>query len=228
MKPSQQIDLDRSPRPEKRRWRWFTLALLAALVVLASVIVGLLIGNVNGNQSTPMADASSRFVDRSPSAASGPTVDTPGRPDSNDPPRTAGPQGTDSAEQLLEVIRLANVAVGGDVSDLRSVEAEPVGAWHVHFETADGLESKVRVVDDKATIIETERSDDGRFPGTWRIEDINSAVLAALAAYPGSYLTELELDASSHAPYRIELVDGSVHKLRLDTNFQIVEMRLDD
>ncbi len=130
--------------------------------------------------------------------------------------------GTDSPDELLEIIAAGSAAADGDPV---SVEAEQDGSWDVELRTSAGDETKVRVSPDgHARVRDTDPADgDGDVPqGVLDAQTVRALVAAALAEFDGRIL-DIEIDDDG-SPFDVTVLtdDGRIVDIDLDANMAVV------
>jgi hypothetical protein len=123
--------------------------------------------------------------------------------------------GSDSADELNEIIAAASASAQGDAVGM---EAGRDGSWDVSFETDAGEETEVRVTaDGTAEVVSTDAADaDESAPlGVLDTETVDALVAAAMDEVEGK-ITDLEIDDDPASPFDISVVQANGRNLDLD------------
>jgi len=133
--------------------------------------------------------------------------------------------GTDSAEELSEIIAAASASAEGDAVGM---EADRDGSWDVSFETSAGEETEVRVTaGGSAEVVSTDAADaDDTAPlGVLDTETVDALVSAAMDEVEGK-ITDLEIDDDPASPYDISVVqaNGRILELYLDADMKVLSI----
>lgn len=136
--------------------------------------------------------------------------------------------GTDSADELNEIIAAASASAEGDAVGM---EANSDGSWDVSFEKGTGEETDVRVTaDGSAEVVATDAADgDDSAPlGVLDPETIDALVAAAMADVDGR-ITDLEIDDDPASPFAISVVqaNGRTLDLDLDAEMKVLSINTD-
>jgi uncharacterized membrane protein YkoI len=149
--------------------------------------------------------------------------------DDDDADSTSGGEptdiGTDSADELSEIIAAASASAEGDAVGM---EAERDGSWEVSFATSTGEETEVRVTaGGTAEVVSTDAADaDDTAPlGVLDTETVDALVSAAMDEVEGK-ITDLEIDDDPASPYDISVVqaNGRILELHLDADMKVLSI----
>jgi hypothetical protein len=197
---------NRAPLVTPKRSRKRTLLIAGGSVLAAAVLagggiaVGAAIADEMDENDGDRSSASTTSEDDADDSASG---------------GAATDIGTDSADELNEIIAAASASAEGDAVGM---EANSDGSWDVSFEKGTGEETDVRVTaDGSAEVVATDAADgDDSAPlGVLDPETIDALVAAAMADVDGR-ITDLEIDDDPASPFAISVVQANGRSLDLD------------
>ena len=131
--------------------------------------------------------------------------------------------GSDSADELNDIIATASASAEGDPVE---IEANRDGSWDVTFETSSGEETEVRVAGEgTAEVVSTDAADgDDSAPlGALDAATVDALVAAAMADTDGK-VTDIEIDDDTASPYDLSVVtaEGRTVELDLDSDMKVL------
>lgn len=203
-----------SPAPHRSRTR--TLLVAGGAVLAAAVLAG-------GGIAVGAAIADEMDDDDDERAS----VSTTSDDDRVDDGASAGAQsadhGTESADQLSEIIAAASATAEGDAV---GIEAERDGSWDLQFETAAGDETEVRVSAEGTAEVSstgTADADDSPAQGVLDVRTVDALVAAALAEADGKII-DIEIDDDTTSPFDVSVLqaDGTTVELALDADMKVL------
>lgn len=193
------------PAAAQKRSRTRTLLIAGGSVLAAAVLAG---GGIAVGAA--IADEMDDDDDDSSSSASLTSDD-----DSSGSSAQGADIGTDSADELNDIISAASASAEGDAVGM---EANRDGSWDVSFETSAGEETEVRVsADGTAEVVSTDAADadDSAPPAVLDTATVDALVAAAMDEVAGK-ITDLEIDDDPASPFDISVVQSNGRTLDLD------------